>query len=265
MGKRNADKIEDSEEFRYIEENFDKIMKELEEETDLQDYRIPEEWDREFRKTIEETLMNEHKKKIRNVVKAVSLAACIVLITFVGLSVSTVKVQGFNITEVLGKIFQLNGKQYTTYSTVDIDMETEEEPQDIYFESKELSEVYKEIKTELKKPMFYLTYIPEDYVVENAVYNETYNVLSIDLTNEKDKVYILQQYHYDDMVVGTMNKDEEGIDVYNKNINQNITIYKSEQDNSFAFSMEVDHIFIAVRGEITVDECKKIAENVEFH
>lgn len=265
MGKRNADKIEDSEEFRYIEENFDKIMKELEEETDLQDYRIPEEWDREFRKTIEETLMNEHKKKIRNVVKAVSLAACIVLFTFVGLSVSTVKVQGFNITEVLGKIFQLNGKQYTTYSTVDVDMETEEDPQDIYFSGTVLSEVYEQIRTELKKPMFYLTYIPEDYVVENAIYNKTYDVLNIDLTNEKDKVYILQQYHYDDMVVGAMNKDEEGIDVYNKNIKQNITIYNSEQDDSLAFSVEVDHTFIAIQCAVTIEECKKIAENIEFH
>lgn len=265
MGKRNADKIEDSEEFRYIEENFDKIMKELEEETDLQDYRIPEEWDREFRKTIEETLMNEHKKKIRNVVKAVSLAACIVLITFVGLSVSTVKVQGNKITELFEKIFRLNGTQYTTYNTVDVDMETEEDPQDIYFSGTELGDVCEQIRAELKMPMFYLNYVPEGYIVENAVYNKTYDILNIDMTNGKEKIYIMQQYHYDDMVVGAMNKDEEGIEIYNEDIQQNVIIYNSEQDNNLAFSVKVDHTFIAVRCAITMDDCKKVAENIEFH
>lgn len=265
MGKRNADKIEDSEEFRYIEENFDKIMKELEEETDLQDYRIPEEWDREFRKTIEETLMNEHKKKIRNVVKAVSLAACIVLITFVGLSVSTVKVQGNKITELFEKIFRLNGTRYMTYNTVDVDMETEEDPQDIYFSGTELGDVCEQIRAELKMPMFYLNYVPDDFDVDKASYNKTYDILNIKLVHDKNRIYIMQQYHFDDTVVGAMNKDEEGIEVYNENIKQNIIIYESEQDNSFAFSIEINHTFIALQCETTIEECKKIAENIEFH
>ena len=46
-------KVKDNPEYQYFEENYDKIMEDLDNDPELQNLEIPDEWDKNFRKTID--------------------------------------------------------------------------------------------------------------------------------------------------------------------------------------------------------------------
>lgn len=265
-------KVEDSPEFRYFEENFDEIIKELEEDPELQNLKIPDEWDMRFRKTIEDTIKREEKKKnvkekmLKWGSRAAVVAASVVLVMLVGMSMSAVTVQGEGLLDVFQKMFKVNGKQYTTFSVgEEVDMSEDEEDEDIYFEATTLDEAYKQIREEIKMPMFYITYIPKGYEVQEVQYNRMYDMLNIKLYNGENAIYISQQQHYDEVTTGTMNEDDKCSEVTNYYLENIIEIYKSVHDNNFVFNVSKNDIFLVVRCKITLEECKKIAESVEFH
>lgn len=265
-------KIEDSPEFRYFEEHFDEMMEEMEKDSESQSFEIPEEWDRSFRKTIEETVEREEKKKSRKEKllrwgsRAVAAAAGIALVMFIGMNFSAVQVQGEGLLDVFQKIFDTNEKQHVTFGIgEEVDMSEDEEINEIYYNATTLNEAYEQIHEEIKMPMFYVTYIPEGYKLEEASYNKTYNTLNIRLYNGYDTIYILQQQQYDEVGLGILSKEEKCLEVTNSNIDQVIQIYKSIQDESFAFTVKIDQMLLAVNCNVSLDETQKIAESIVFH
>lgn len=264
-------KIEDSPEFRYFEEHFDEMMEEMEKDSESQSFEIPEEWDRSFRKTIEETVEREEKKKSRKEKllrwgsRAVAAAAGVALVMFIGMNFSAVQVQGEGLLDVFREMFEVNGKQYTTFNIGEkVEVNSEEECEDIYFDTSTLEDAYQQIREELKMPIFYVTYIPEGYKLEEIYYNKTYNVLNLKIGNGKNTIYISQQQQFDEVTTGILN-EEECIEVENQYLNQTVEIYKSIQDESLAFNIEVNHNLLIVRCNLSIDEGKKIAENIQFY
>lgn len=265
-------KIEDSPEFRYFEEHFDEMMEEMEKDSESQSFEIPEEWDRSFRKTIEETVEREEKKKSRKEKllkwgsRAVAAAAGVALVMFIGMNFSAVQVQGEGLLDVFREMFDVNGNQHTTFSVgEEVDMDTEETWEDIYFEATTLEDAYQQVREELKMPMFYLTYVPKGYILEEVKYNNAYDILNIELRNGENAIYVSQQQQFDEVATGVLNEEEKCIDVENKNLDQIIKIYNSIQDESLAFSVKVNHNLLIVRCNVSINEGKKIAENIQFH
>lgn len=265
-------KIEDSPEFRYFEEHFDEMMEEMEKDSESQSFEIPEEWDRSFRKTIEETVEREEKKKSRKEKllkwgsRAVAAAAGVALVMFIGMNFSAVQVQGEGLLDVFRNTFDLNGKKYTTVDVgEEMDMDMEEEQVDVYFEGTSLDDVYRQIREEFKMPMFYVTYVPEGYEVEEAKYNRMYDILNIKIINEEDTIYISQQRQIDETATGVVNEENICMEVFNSNINQIIEIYESVQDNNLIFNVNVNQELLTVRCAVSAEEIKKIAESIEFY
>ncbi len=265
-------KIEDSPEFRYFEEHFDEMMEEMEKDSESQSFEIPEEWDRSFRKTIEETVEREEKKKSRKEKllrwgsRAVAAAAGVALVMFIGMNFSAVQVQGEGLLDVFQKMFDVNGNQHTTFSVgEEVNMGEDEESNDIYFTVSSLDEAYQQIRDELKMPMFYVSYIPEKFNLEEANYSKTYNTLNIKLNDGEHVIYILQQQQFDETVSGIVSEEEKYIEVKNDNINQIIEIYKSTQDNGLVFNVEMNHILLVVSCDVSEKEVEKIAKSLEFH
>lgn len=264
-------KVEDSPEFRYFEENFDEIIKEMEEDPELQNLKIPDEWDMRFRKTIEDTIEREEKKKnvkekmLKWGSRVAVVAASVVLVMLVGMSMSAVTVQGEGLLDVFQKMFDMNGDQHTTFGVgEEVGMSEDAEITEIYFEASTLEDAYEKIREELKMPMYYTTYVPDGYEIKEVKYNKDYNVLNLKLNNGQDDLYISQQFQFDEMSSGIINEKEKCTEVSNGNINQKIEIYKSVHDNSLTFNVTYNHVFCAVRGYLSIEECRKIAENIEF-
>lgn len=265
-------KIEDSPEFRYFEEHFDEMMEEMEKDSESQSFEIPEEWDRSFRKTIEETVEREEKKKSRKEKllrwgsRAVAAAAGVALVMFIGMNFSAVQVQGEGLLDVFLEKLNLNGEQYNTFNVGEkVEVDSEVECEDIYFDATTLENAYQQIREELKMPMFYLTYMPEEYELEEAKYNRTYDVLNLKFNNGKSKIYVSQQQQINETVSGIVNEDELCADIDNKNINQTIEIYRSTQDEGVVFNVKVNQTFLVISCDVSLDEAKKIAEGIEFH
>ena len=184
-------KVKDNPEYQYFEENYDKIMEDLDNDPELQNLEIPDEWDKNFRKTIEETIereaqkQNVRDKRFKWIGRGVAAAAGIALVMFIGMNMSAVQVQGEGLLDVFKNTFNLYDTQVTV---VDVGDETgennEEEWVDVYFDAVTLEEAYQQIREELKMPMFYVYYVPEGYYLEKAEYNKTYDILNLENINQ---------------------------------------------------------------------------------
>ena len=265
-------KVEDSPEFRYFEENFDEIIKEMEEDPELQNLKIPDEWDMRFRKTIEDTIKREEKKKnvkekmLKWGSRVAVVAAGVVLVMFVGMSMSAVTVQGEGLLDVFLNTFDLNGKKYTTVDVGEkVGVSMEEEGIDIYFDTESLERAYEQIRDEFKKPMFYVTYVPERFNLIEAKYNKAFELLNFKFECGKDTIYISQQQQIDEVSAGSVSEDKKCAEVTNESLKQTIEIYESVQDNNLVFNVSVNHTFLVVRCNVSIEEAEKIAKSVIFN
>ena len=117
MSKKNI--VTENEEFKYLEENFEEMMREMEKDKETHDYQIPQIWDYDFRKTIDETLEREQRKRSKKRMRNLSIAAGIALVTLVGVDRSLVAVQGDGIKEVVEGVFEFEDKNVVTSGTVE--------------------------------------------------------------------------------------------------------------------------------------------------
>lgn len=265
-------KVKDNPEYQYFEENYDKIMEDLDNDPELQNLEIPDEWDKNFRKTIEETIereaqkQNVRDKRFKWIGRGVAAAAGIALVMFIGMNMSAVQVQGEGLLDVFRNTFDLNGKKYTSVDVgEDVEVSMEEEGIDMYFDVNTLDEAYQQIREEFKIPMFYITYIPEGYELTETKYNRTFKLLNFELRKNQNTIYILQQQQFEEVVTGVVNEDNKCAEINNSNIGQIITIYESAQDQSFAFNINVDQSFLSVNCKVSLEDAKKIAESLEFY
>lgn len=262
MSKKNI--VTEDEDFRYLEENFEEMMKEMEKDKETHEYQIPQIWDYDFRKTIDETLEKEQCKRSRKRMRNLSIAAGIALVTLVGVDRSLVTVQGDGIKEVVEGVFEFEDKNVVTFGTTEETTGEEIEESEICFDTTSLEKAYEQIRNELKMPIFYISYVPEGYKLVEARYDKAYRVLNMKFEKKGKWIYISQQQISDLEVTGVIFDEVKYKLVTNESLNDTIAVYKSEQDESLVFSVKKEPLVLNCRFPESVTECEKFIESIYF-
>ena len=170
---KKSNKIQDSPEFKYLEANFSDFVKEMEEDKESADLKLPDGWEQDFARIIDETLDGNERRRRRKIVKRIAgVAAAAVLVLVVG-NFTAESVSGEGLLEMFQNRFAFGNKQNQTYGTHnEIEFDTDNEKDILYFEGTTLDEVSEQIRKEIKCPMFYLGYLPDGVTVEEASYEK---------------------------------------------------------------------------------------------
>ena len=262
--KKN-DKIQDSPEFQYYKNDFENFKKEMEEDKESADLKMPDGWEQDFKKTIDDTLdANERKRKRKIVKRIVGVAAAVVLVVAVG-NLTAESVSGENLLEMFWNQFFVGEQQHDIYGNEnEIEFNEDDETDIVYFDGTTLDDVSKQIREELKSPMFYFKYIPDGFSVEEAYYDKVYRIIDIKLVKEEEYIYIFQQRQVDVRTSGTIAENSGNISIENSNLNKKIDICKGNRDNSWTFHIDTNGIMFSVDAFISEEECIKIAENIDY-
>lgn len=262
MSKKNI--VTEDEDFRYLEENFEEMMKEMEKDKETHEYQIPQIWDYDFRKTIDETLEKEQCKRSRKRMRNLSIAAGIALVTLVGVDRSLVAVQGDGIKEVVEGVFEFEDKNVVISGTTEETTVEEAETYEIYFDTTSLETAYEQIRAELKMPMFYVSYVPKGYKLTEVRYDKAYRFLNMKFENGENKIYLSQQQISDMKATGIAMDEKKCESVLNENLKREISIFQSEQDNTYVFVINKETLLLNCRVQGEENECRKIAESISF-
>lgn len=264
--KKN-EKIQDSPEFQYYKDDFENFKKRMEEDKEYADLKMPEGWEQDFAKTIDDTLDgNERKRRNRIVNRIIGVAAAVVLVVAVG-NLTAEQVSGEGLLEMFMNQFLVGEKQHDIYGTfTDVEFDSDDTPDIKYFSGTTLEEVSEQIRGELKYPMFHLGYLPDGFFVKEATYDNLYRVISIKLINESGEyVYFFQQMQVDVQTSGNVTEDIASLSIENNNLNKMINIYEGNQDNSWTFDIDEKGIVLFINALVSKEECIKIAENIDYH
>lgn len=255
-----------SPEYRHIEENLDDILKELEGDEETRNMTMPEEWDKDFREILEkvnEENRQRHRKKLRRTIAAAA-AVLIVSVPLIGF-VETETVEGDGILELIEKNIFLNGRQYgmagTDEESLKIDSEKNNE---IALSVSSIEELNEKLDEEITHPFYKIGWVPKEYSVREAVYNQEYDILNIELFDGENYIYISQQFILDIRVRSNVTQKESVDTVENNNIGMTIDIYKSEADTGLSFSIIVNNAKLDCYMETSMEECKMFAENILY-
>ena len=266
MNKRDDGIVENSQEFQYMESNFDSMMQEMEEDSKTNDFSIPDDWDVQFRRAIKETLERkkreeEQRKKARQ--KMLAMAAGIVLVLFLGTNFTLEAVQGDSLLDVFKNKFQ-EDSEYTAYGTEELVMDEEEQNLTICLEGDTLTEVYQHLKEEVKRPIFQIKDDIEEYKIDNATYDSLFRIVIIDIEVAGGKIQISQEEKVNTSATAVKNEKEECAKVWNENLQQYILIYESIQEDSYTWSVDYDYAIFYCDAYVSLELCCQIAENLSF-
>lgn len=263
---KKQDKIQDSPEFQYYKDDFENFKKRMEDDKEYAELKMPDGWEQDFDKTIDDTLDgNERKRRNRIVKRIVGVAAAVVVMVAVG-NLTAEQVSGENLLEMFMNQFMVGEQQYDIYGNEnEIELDEDDETDIVYFDGTTLDDVSKQIREELKSPMFYLGYTPDRFTVEETSYDKVYRIIDIKLVKEEEYIYIFQQRQVDERASGIMTENSESITIENSNLNKNVKIYKNNQDDSWTFNIEKNGIVLSVDALVSKEECIKIAENVNYY
>lgn len=262
MSKKNI--VEEDSEFRYLEEHFDEMMEEMKRDQRTQDFQISQEWDRKFRKTIDETLEELQKKSRRRRIKNVVVAAGMLLIVTACVDYSMVAVQGEGLLDIVESVFDSGDRNTVTFGTMSEEGMGEEEKNEIYFDTSSLEIAYDQIRQELRMPMFYISYVPEGYRLSEAIYDRMYRVLNMKFENGEKQIYVSQQQILDGKATGIIIDEEQDGSVVNEFLSCEIPIYRSEQDDTYIFSVNQGTLILNCRVSEDLNACKELAKNIYF-
>lgn len=263
---KKQDKIQDSPEFQYYKDDFENFKKRMEDDKEYAELKMPDGWEQDFDKTIDDTLDgNERKRRNRIVKRIVGVAAAVVLVVVLG-NLTAEQVSGENLLEMFMNQFLVGEKQHQTYGNEnEVEFGEDNYQNVVYFDGSTLEEVNKQIREELKAPMFYLSYLPDGFAVVEAYYDKEYRVISVKLEREDEYIYIFQQRQVDERASGVISENIESITIENSYLNRKITIYKANRDNGWTFSIDENGIMISVNVFLSEEECIKVAENIKYY
>ena len=263
---KKKDKIQDSPEFKYYKADFENFVKGMEEDKESADLKIPDGWEQDFEKTIDDTLDENERKRKRRIVKRIAgVAAAVVLVVAVG-NFTAEQVSGENLLEMFLNQFVIGDTNHTTYGNEnEIEFGDDDTPDIQYFSGTTLDEVNEQIREELKYPMFYLEYIPDGFSVVEASYTKMYRIINLKLVKETEYIYIFQQIQVEERASGTMAENSTNIPIVNNYINKIINICKGNRDNSWTFVIDENEIVFTFDAFISEEDCIKIAENVKYY
>ena len=259
-------KIQDSPEFKAFKENFEATMDAMEKDPEFAQMKLPEEWERDFKETMEATWEEERQKKKKRIGKRIAIAAGVTLVTLAGLNLGVQQVQGEGLVEFFQRTFNLENKQYTIVeSQENYNMSIDEGELDTYFYADTVDDLNRQLHEAMKSPMFYTEYIPAGYTIAEVRYNESYNIINYLFRNGNETIHISQIRQYAEIASGNVNDKIEYAEVENRNIGKTITVYQSVQDGSVSFSIEKNNIYFTVNCSDSLDESIKIAENINYY
>ena len=277
---KKKDKIYDSPEYKQIREHLPEILKEMERDKGLKQYQMPEGWNEDF----ERIYQAEHRKeRIRNRILAGACAAIILGIGAVHVGERlelTSMVQADDIGKTTENEFEDGEYQYSTYGTV-MEEENSGETDDIVFQEDDLVKVYNEIRAEVKRPIFEFGSIPDNCIVEEAIYNKTYRNISMRLNvDDTYVIHINQQKQIDDIGNGTVDEGtiDEKDDIGNGTVDEgtidekvrinaldtDAIIYKSAQDDSLKCKIVHDNTVLFVGSNLPKEEFIKLIEGLFY-
>lgn len=257
-------KIQDSPEFKAFKENFEATMDAMEKDPEFAQMKLPEEWERDFKETMEATWEEERQRKKKRIGKRIAIAAGVTLVTLAGLNLGVQQVQGEGLVEFFQRTFHLNGKQYTTFDVGEnVEVEIDENDDEIILSHESLKEVYKELQNVKRASILQILYVPPECKIEEAKFDKMYDLLNVKLSCDEGYIYIYQQQQTDETAQGYIDEEEKCSTVFNSQIDVNIPIYKSVQDNSFTFSIKYEYTFMLVKSNLSLTECEKMAESID--
>lgn len=255
-----------SPEYRHIEENLDDILKELEGDEETRNMTMPEEWDQDFREILEkvnEENRQRHRKKLRRTIAAAA-AVLIVSVPLIGV-VGTETVEGDGILEVIEKNVFMNSRQYGMAGTDEDNLSIDpEKNNEIALSASSIEELNEKLDEEITHPFYKIGWIPKEYSVLEAVYNQEYDSLNIELFNGENYIYVSQQFILIQKIGSNVTQKESVDTVENNNIGTTIDIYKSESDTGLSFSTIVNNAKLDCYMETSMEECKMFAENILY-
>lgn len=140
----------------------------------------------------------------------------------------------------------------------------EEEEQTIfYYDDATLTEMYAKVRDKLKRPMFQIADGGFEYELEDAVYDVETKLFSFRLVTEEGKIFVSQREVLDNGGLGVKN-DADGTDVWNEQLQREILIYRSLQDDCYTFAVQVEYSVFIFCGYVSEEMCCEIAENLSF-
>lgn len=258
-------KIEDTPEYKALLENYDQLMDQMEADREQRDISTPEDWDRDFRRTIDKTLKAERRKKILRRVGKCGLAAAACLVVLVGTGAAVQTAEGDNMLQVFYHKLVTDEDIYDTYGTADYDMEAVDDGENIHILNGEtLTEVFDSAEKIIKTPIFYIDELEEAYSINYANYDEVYHVLTIEVLMDKGSLYISETQVTKEIGEGVNVGDTEVTKVYNEYLKQYIPIYQGEQDGFYIVDLEYNHNIFLLQGCMSLDDCEMIAKSVKL-
>lgn len=241
------------------EEEFEQMMKEMEEDKKNHDFSIPKEWDDDFRAAMDEVLENKAKKKGINVRGKFAMAAGLALVIIAGTVVTTETVQGNRLLDIFGKTSETENERFEMYGTEE-DFDSELGKQNILsFTEDDISTLYDKIRGEKKRPIFRIDSIPVEYEIELAEYNKSYNIVNVQLSTDEGWIFISHEERLLDGGVGNQTTQEICAEVWNSNLQSNVLIYEGGSVGSFSFSIQVDEDILYVYSTTSLEINKEIA------
>lgn len=261
---KKRDKIYDSPEYKQIKEHLPEILKELERDKGLSQYQIPEDWNGDFERIYQK---ERRKEQIKRRILAGACAAVILTISAVHIGEHlefTSVAQADDIGKIHENAFEQGGYQYNTYGTV-MEEENIGETEDIIFRDEDLGKVYNEIRAEVKRHIFEFGNMPDNCIVEEAIYNKTYRNISIRLKIDNTYVvHVNQQKQIDDIGNGTVDEGTIDAKVKINALDMDAIIYKSVQDDSLKCKIIHDNTVLFVGGNLPKEEFKKLIEGLFY-
>lgn len=256
-----------SPEYRHIEENLDDILKELEGDEETRNMTMPEEWDQDFREILEkvnEENRQRHRKKLRRTIAAAA-AVLIVSVPVIGF-VGTETVEGDGILELIEKNIFMNGRRYGMAGTDEESLSIDSHDiNEVTFSASDILDLNKKIDEKIAHPFYRLNWIPENFSCDEAVYNQEYNTLNIELNNGDQYIYVSQQFIATTGLQNNVSENEKIDVVENEELGIMIDIYNSLADDCLSFSFTLNNVKLDCYMDIDLMECKKIAESIVYY
>ncbi len=139
-----------------------------------------------------------------------------------------------------------------------------EKKSEITLSASSIEELNKKVAEEITHPVYKISWVPKGFSVQEAVYNQEYDSLNIELFDGENYIYLSQQFIFDIGVQSNVTQSESVDTVENSNIGIVIDIYKSEADRGLSFSIVANNAKLDCYMETSIEECKMFAENILY-
>lgn len=261
MNKKQSQKFIDNLDLQQAEAEFEQMKREMEEDKKKHDFSIPKEWDDDFRAVMDDAFKKKKIKKGINVRSKLAMAAGVALAVFVGSTLSTETVHGNKLLDIFGKTSETEDERFEMYGT-EQDFDTAVGMDEVItFEGETLSELYANIRSEMKRPMFQIDDIPVEYEIRMAEYDRDFRTLNIQLLMQDGWIYITQKEQIDGGGVGYQAEGTICSVIDNMYLDEKIKVMEKESTSFYIFTIQIDKDILYVQVKGSQEMCEQLAKN----